>query len=393
MTNAGFQSATVVPAAGESGGSPVSMLRRAAPTLLLFTAVRLVVLVVFVVAAVLQGREPVRILGNWDGQWYGRIAEDGYGFARPRPDGRVYEDYAFFPLYPALERLASWVTGLPVVHAGLLISAVASLVAAWGVFAVADRLYGARTATIAVVLWAALPVAIVSSMAYTESLFTALAAWALWCVVTRHWVAAGLLAAAAGATRPSGTAVVLAVVVPALWLLLRRGEGRPGPQERIRALTAVMVAPVGLLGYVAWVGYRKGSPTGYLEVAERWGNGADGGRAFVSWTWGFLVGGQILVALGLVAGVALVLTLLWLAVRQRQPLPLLTYTLVLVVLALTTDGFFGSKPRYLFPAFTLLFPVASALAGSPRRATLVGVVMLAVSAVYGTVWLLGTGPP
>jgi hypothetical protein len=85
--------------------------------------------------------------------------------------------------------------------------------------------------------------------------------------------------------------------------------------------------------------------------------------------------------------------LLWLAVRQQQPLPLLTYTLVLVVLALTTDGFFGSKPRYLFPAFTLLFPVACALAGSPRRATLVGVVTVAVSAVYGTVWLLGSGPP
>lgn len=392
MTTTGFGDATA-PAVRDARDTRWRSVRRAGLTLAAFVAVRVTVLLVFVATAKAQDREPLRILGNWDGQWYRRIAEDGYGHVRPRPDGRVYEDYAFFPLLPTLERVGSWATGLTVVQVGLLVSAVASVIAAWGIFAVADRLYGPRTGMLVVLLWAALPVAIVSSMAYTEALFTALAAWALYCVLSERWVAAGALAAAAGTTRPSGLAVVAAVAVPALSLLVRRREPRPNAAERVRIVSAVVLAPAGFLGYVAWVGYRKGSATGYLEVAHHWGNGADGGRAFLAWTWGFLAGGSALVGTGLVFAVGLLFALLWLSFRQRQPLPLLTYSVVMVVLALSTAGFFGSKPRYLFPAFTLLLPVAAPLARSPRRAAVVVTLMVAVSAAYGTIWLLGTGPP
>ena len=38
------------------------------------------------------------------------------------------------------------------------------------------------------------------------------------------------------------------------------------------------------------------------------------------------------------------------------------YSATLVVLALTTSGYFGSKPRYLLPAFGLLLPLAVRLA-------------------------------
>ena len=395
MTTAEINVDAAAPAVGDARGALRRSLRRVGPTLAAFVAVRITVLSVFVATAKAQDRDPLRILGNWDGQWYRRIAEDGYGYLRTRPDGRVYEDYAFFPLLPTLERLGSWSTGLTALRVGLLISAVASVVAAWGIFAVVDRLYGPRAGMLVVLLWAALPVAIVSSMAYTETLFTALAAWALYCVLSEHWLAAGALAAAAGATRPSGLAVVAAVTVPAVSALLRRREPRPSAAERARIASALVLAPAGFLGYVAWVGYQRGRAAGYLEVADRWGNGADGGRAFVAWTWGFLSGGSsdALIGVAIVLAVGVLLALLWLSFRQGQPLPLLTYSVVLVVMALTTAGFFGSKPRYLFPAFALLLPVALPLARSPRRAAVVVTLMVAVSAAYGAIWLLGTGPP
>jgi hypothetical protein len=53
-------------------------------------------------------------------------------------------------------------------------------------------------------------------MAYSESLFTALAAWSLYAVLTDRWVTAGTLALFAGLTRPVGLAVVAAVWVTAL---------------------------------------------------------------------------------------------------------------------------------------------------------------------------------
>jgi hypothetical protein len=98
----------------------------------------------------------------------------------------------------------------------------------------------------------------------------------------------------------------------------------------------------------------------------------------------------VLVALG----VTTLLALYWLCIRQRQPLPLVVFAGLLVLLALTTSGYFGSKPRYLIPAFPLLFPMARWLAvrGLWFRVTLLGGLTL-VAAVYGAVWLLGEGPP
>ena len=93
------------------------------------------------------------MLTKWDAQWYGGIAGNGYGFVRTTADGRRLADYAFFPLFPWTERLVSVLTGLTVTAAGVLISAIASVVAAAGIFAVAERVLGRRAAVIATVLW------------------------------------------------------------------------------------------------------------------------------------------------------------------------------------------------------------------------------------------------
>jgi hypothetical protein len=156
----------------------------------------------------------------------------------------------------------------------------------------------------------------------------------------------------------------------------------------------VAIAPLGVIGYLGWVGWELGSPAGYFRAASGWGNGFDGGVYFVRWI-GRLVGGpQPWTGLLVVTGVLLLVGLVVLSFRQGQPLPLLVYATTLVVLALTTSGYFGSKPRYLLPAFTLLFPVAQWLGGRSllvRAGTLT--VAALVAAAYGAVWLLGPGPP
>jgi hypothetical protein len=335
-------------------------------------------------------------LVRWDAQWYAGIAAHGYGFVRIDA-GRRLSDYAFFPLYPFLERIAGDVLRLSYTDAGLLVSAVASVFAAWGIFAVAEHVYDSATGLLTTCLWAALPMSAVESMAYSESLFTALAAWALYAVCTQRWLAAGTLGCLAGLTRPVGAAVVGAVVVPAI-LSTRQGSGSDaapvGAWSRLAPLAGAAVAPMGWVAYVAWVGERRGSPTGYFDVANGWGNGLDGGAAFARWTWRLLNGSAPAAGAGVCLGVALLLWLMAASVRQRQPLALLMYSAGLVVVALTTSGYFGSKPRYLLPAFPLLLPIARLLS---RRRTAVSASVVALlsagSAVYGAIWLLGTGPP
>ncbi|MGZ4535137.1 MAG: glycosyltransferase family 39 protein [Nocardioidaceae bacterium] len=359
------------------------MLRRSATALGLFALVRVTGLVVLAVAAAARGMSVHERLVRWDAQWYGGIAAHGYGFTRVHPDGRHLPDYAFFPLYPVLERALAAVTGLRYVDAGLVVSAAASLVAAAGIYLVGERLHDRRTGVVLVLLWAAVPVAIVQSMAYTEALFTAFTAWAVLAVLRERWLAAGVLAALAGLTRPVGVAVAAAVMIPAL-LAMRR------PRGSAHALAGLLVAPLGWLGYVGWVGLRTGSPRGYFDVAGGWGNSFDGGYAFGHW----ILSRPPLLAALLVVSMVVLVGLVVLLVRDQEPLALLLLTGVIVLMTLTTSGYFGSRPRYLLPAFPLLLPVAWRLARA--RPVVTGAVLgalVAGSAVYGAVWLLGSGPP
>ncbi len=363
----------------------------------LFVAVRALVALTVSVAADAQDRSALRLYTKWDAQWYAGIAENGYGFVRQHEDGRLLADYAFFPLYPAAERLVSTVTGLPSPVAGVLLSVLASVVAAGGIFAVADRMLGTREAVVAVVLWAALPVAAVQTMAYTESFFTALAAWCLYALLRNRWLLAALLACGAGLTRPVGAAVVAAVVITAVlaWRKTSQRVSARGLRRLVdRRLVAVLIAPLGLMGYLGWVAYETRSLDGYFDVTKGWGNGFDGGLAFGSWVLGHVVGPRPLLGLAILTGLSLLVGLVVQCARQRPPLPVLIYTVALVALALTTSGYFGSKPRYLLPAFPLLFPVASWLAGRPRWVIATALATAAFgSAAYAAFWLLGPGPP
>jgi hypothetical protein len=353
---------------------------------LLVLGVRVLGVLVLAVAAARSGRTLHARLVRWDAQWYAGIARVGYGHTVLHPDGRHLSDYAFFPLLPMLERVVGAPLGLAYVDAGLVVTWVATAVAAWGLYAVGARVYDVRVGVLLAVLWSVVPVAIVTSMAYSEALFTALAAWAVHATLRRRWLAAGALAALAGLTRPAGVAVVAAVAIPAMVDVVR--------QRDRRALAGMLLAPLGLLGYLAWVGTRTGEPLGYFRVADGWGNGLDGGRAFAGWVAGHLDGDRWWQGVLLLAGTVLLLVLLVLAVRDRQPLPLLMLGATLLALAVTTSGYFGSKPRYLLPAYPLLLPLALRLSRLRLRTTLglLGV-LAAGSAVYGAAWVLGPGPP
>ncbi|MEU9284725.1 glycosyltransferase family 39 protein [Streptomyces sp. NPDC048275] len=373
-------------------------LRRAAPALLGYVGVRALGLIVLALWSAANDKRAHQLLtARWDSLWYTRVAEFGYGWEVRLPNGDVHSNLAFFPLLPWLERLVSALTPLSYADAGLLVSTLASLAAAWGIFAVADQVYGPRVGVCAVLVWAVLPVGIVQSMAYSESLFTALAAWSLYAVLTGRWVTAGVLASLAGLTRPVGAAVVAAVWVTAIASFVRERSAPPADRAPVwRRALGMLLAPLGAAGYVLWVGHRTGKGMlGYLDIQAQWGNGFDGGYAFARFVGAkFTSFPSALAGVGLIVGVALVIWLYVTCVRQAQPLPLVVYAGIVTALALCASGYFGSKPRLLLPAFPLLLPLALALARlrMSRSALILGGVA-AASAVYGAFWLNGSGPP
>lgn len=354
-------------------------LRRAAPALLGYAAVRALGLIALTLWSAARDKSAYTLLtARWDALWYTRVAELGYGYEVRLPNGDVHSNLAFFPLLPWLERLLAAVTPLSYADAGLTVSLLASLAAAWGVFAVTDHVYGRRAGVCAVLLWAVLPVGIVQSMAYSESLFTALAAWSLYAVLTGRWVTAGALACLAGLTRPVGIAVVAAVWAAGIAAFVRNRTDPAADIEDTSALSlrralGLALAPAGTAAYVLWVGHRTGKgPLGYLDVQAGWRNGFDGGYAFARFVADkFTSFPSALAGAGLIVGVGLVVWLYVVCVRQGQPLPLLVYAGVVTALALCASSYFGSKPRLLMPAFPCCSPSpwrcpARVRAGQPR---------------------------
>ncbi|MFG2428513.1 hypothetical protein [Streptomyces sp. NPDC048590] len=385
----------VAPDPGAAWPRAGAVLAHAAPALAAYAAVRAVGLLVLALWAPAAGKDALHLLGGrWDSVWYQRIAEHGYGYTATLPDGGVHPDLAFFPLLPALERGLAAVTPFTVEGAGIAVAWSAGLLAAWGVFAVGAHLRDRRTGVVLAALWGAYPTGFVQSMAYTETLFTACAAWSLYAVLKGRWITAGALCVLAGLTRPTAAALIAALAVTAVAVLLRErrtGDRRGLLRRNARMLLGVCLAPLGWLGYVVFVAVREGSPFAYFDVQARWGNSIDGGRALAL----FVAGLPLPAALGLCAALGLLGWLVVLCVRQRQPLPVLVYTVAVVVVSLIGSGYFGSRPRLMMPAFPLLLPPAVALAGMRTTArTAVTLTFLALaSAVYGAWTLLGSGPP
>ncbi|MFI8769896.1 glycosyltransferase family 39 protein [Streptomyces sp. NPDC053792] len=350
-----------------------------------YAATRIVGLVVLAIAAAATGEDGLhRLKGRWDSVWYVRIAEHGYGYEATLPNGDVHPDLAFFPLLPALERGLSAVLPVDAATAGLCVSWTAGVVAAWGIFKCGEQAFGARAGVLLAVLWGVYPTAFVQSMAYTETLFTALAAWSLYAVLRGRWILAGVLCAAAGLTRPTAAALIAALGITALVALVR---DRRLPWSTV---AGVLVAPLGWLAYVAYVGVREGGATAYFDVQAAWGNSIDGGVALAL----FIAGLPWPAALGLCAALGLLGWLVALCVRQRQPLPVLVYTIGVVFVSLVGAAYFGSRPRLMMPAFGLLLPPAVALARVGTRTAVPVLAGLALaSAVYGAFTLLGSGPP
>ncbi|MEV5358264.1 hypothetical protein [Streptomyces sp. NPDC052693] len=340
------------------------------------------------------GTHPWDVLASWDGWWYQQIAAHGYDPAlEPVPGAKGLitlegNSAAFFPLYPALMRLVSECTGLGLYGAGLTVSVLASFVAALGVYTVTRSLGGHRAGLVAAGLWAVWPGSGTEWSGYSESLYTALAAWTCHAVMSRRWLTAGLLTFAAGLCRPTAVALVAALALAAVLSLRGREDGIRRP------LAAVAIAPLGLFGYLAWVNHRMGDLNGYSKLQDgAWAHKFDWGvhtfRVLTSVPVGhfdylFAMPFEDVIGICVVLAVPVLTVLL---LRLRPPSVLVVYTVLSYLMVMTTQQIFGNVSRYLLPLFPLFIPLALAMRrlGRPSLAAVLGTAALASGSYAGYV--------
>src|SRR5579884_1185372 len=200
-----------------------------------------------------------RLLGSsgiWDAAWYVHIAAHGYA-PPPLPGSPLGWDMAFFPLFPGLVRGLSVLTGLTPLAAGLALGLLIGALAAVAVGMLARHLAGEEVADRAVLLWSVFPGAFVLSMAYSEGLTALAAAACLLALLRRRWVVAGLSAAVATATAPSAL-VLVACCGWAAFRHLREAPPEASEERPWAALSAPALAPLGAVGYFAYLWVRTG---------------------------------------------------------------------------------------------------------------------------------------
>lgn len=194
-------------------------------------------------------------LARWDSVWYLRVADSGYGDSPSRA--------AFFPLYPLLVRgLAAPLGGSPaaLLVAAYLVSLSAFLGALFLLYRLTELELGRRLARPTLLLLALFPAAVYFGAPYAESLFLLLAVGAFYAGRSGHWAWAGACAGLASATRSAG--LLLLVPLAMLWW-----SSRP---RRSRDAAWLLLAPLGIGAYAAWLGLVEGDALRFLDVQEAW---------------------------------------------------------------------------------------------------------------------------
>lgn len=343
-------------------------------------------LTLLVVALLARARDrPVHpLLSSWDGRHLLDIAAHGY--SRSTEAGEL-GSVAFFPGYPSIVSALHALTGLSLANAGIAVSVAAGAGTATGLARLAGTLLPAAddtAALILVVLAGTAPMAIVLTMTYSESLFCALAVWALVLITERQWLAAAVLIEAAGTVRQTAIALCVALAV-AVIAAARRGEAP------VRAWVALILAPVGAVSYLLWADRHTGVRGSWFEAQRNgWGASFDFGQDTLDWSYRALVDAPALLDVATVAALLAALALLGGLARlvgRRYP-EVVAYAAVVVAIDVLSAGIMNSKIRLLVPAMPLLIPLARWIGAQPPRLRWGATAVLAVGGAYYSAYAL-----
>lgn len=200
---------------------------------------------------------------RWDAVHYLDIAQYGYTTVGDRKF-----DLAFFPFYPFLIRIVSYLVGNYVVS-GIIVSGIFSIVAAYFLKKITLLDYSKETALLSVFFLFIFPTSYFLHIPYTESLFLALSIGAFYFARTNSWLWAGIFGLFACLTRVNGM-----ILVPALLFEIFY-EYRQTKSFNRKWLWFLLI-PTGFLGYLFINHYVTGNAFTFLTYQkEHWSKNLD----------------------------------------------------------------------------------------------------------------------
>ncbi|MGC2129449.1 MAG: mannosyltransferase family protein [Candidatus Aquilonibacter sp.] len=212
---------------------------------------------VIVAAFFVASAHPLASAGNWDGAWYGSIAQHGYGYAQIG----AQHDSAFFPLFPMLTSLLLR-AGIGWPLAGVLVNNAAFFGALILLHRIASKRWNTATARWCIAFTCACPLSLFASVAYREGVYLFFSALALWCALRSQRLASGLAGAAASAASAIGITLAGALVIQEL--VQRRSA---------RDIASAALAFAGIAGFALFCYLRFGDPLAFAHTQQGWRTG------------------------------------------------------------------------------------------------------------------------
>lgn len=290
-------------------------------------------------------------MNTWDSGYYVSIAVDGYPSTVPEGQSVI----GFFPLLPLLARwTAAVLPGVGPHGAGLLVSMLCGAGAVLVVWQVAARVFDARVADRAALLFCFFPGSYALSMIYTEGPFILCAAVCVLLLDRRRWWLAALVAGVGSAARPTGfvLAVTCAFAVGMHWRRTR--DWKP--------LLSVPVAAAGFVAFLVYLQLRVGDWQAYRKVQEEgWNQGVDIGTTTLRRTFGWFFDPKDDFNMAMSVAVFFVVVALFVVlVRTRPPGTWIVYSAAVMAgpLLSTTNTL---TPRSVLSAFPLFVGLAATL--------------------------------
>ena len=152
------------------------------------------------------------VFSSWDSDFYREIAQKGYRFAA---DGKQHNSVAFFPLYPLLCQ-ALIAIGIKFRFGAVIINNAAFLGAIISLYYWMKSQQGVRVARWVVAVLALCPLSLYGTVVYTEGLYLFVSTLTLWSFENRQYFGTAFWGALTTATRPTGVALIPALLLTSL---------------------------------------------------------------------------------------------------------------------------------------------------------------------------------
>ncbi len=288
---------------------------------------------------------------RWDTQHYLEIAKEWYSSSTV--DER-HLHIVFFPLYPSLVKLFSYITGGDYLLAGLIVSNIAYAFCAYYIYKLVRLDFDDDVAWKSVIFLSIFPTAYFFHAAYTESLFIALTIASFYYARVGKWWLVGVLAMLATLTRITGVLLFPALVIE---YLAQRNFKLNTIKKDVLWLGLIGVG----FGIYLLINYDVyGDPLAFLTIQkEHWSKSLglpSKGFLYALGSISWRPPGDGLLAGGFEIGFAVLAFALTIYSFFRLRLSYSVYMLLTLIIV-TSTKFWLSIPRYtlaMFPIFILL---------------------------------------